>query len=267
MYHWGRRSPTTGDAADAPTTAPLASGGVNSAVQQTDGGFPHGCAGCDSGGNWCADDRRRGHCDYTFRKKELIQNTAGRELPFRLFRRSEKDIWNEIVRIQSKILVQPDRIRRCNPDDNTTIIQKKRCRWLEKQTEIVYYKAIGIMKQNRFTIWLKGWPQWGKITAIVVLTLAVLARPWAGLCGWIRVRPLCSRMRAVPPRCFRRRQPPAKQGAPAVPLHRLPTLRAAGAPGTTADAVHTQGDYGAAYDSRGGTVHELVFGTRWDSRK
>ena len=33
---------TTGDAADAPTTAPLASGGVNSAVQQTDGGFPTG---------------------------------------------------------------------------------------------------------------------------------------------------------------------------------------------------------------------------------
>lgn len=40
--------------------------------------IPHGCAGCDSGGNWCADDRRRGHCDYTFPEKELIQNTAGR---------------------------------------------------------------------------------------------------------------------------------------------------------------------------------------------
>lgn len=42
MYHWGRRSPPPGDAADTPTTAPLASGGVNSAVQQTDGGFPTG---------------------------------------------------------------------------------------------------------------------------------------------------------------------------------------------------------------------------------
>ena len=44
------------------------------------------------------------------------------------------------------------------------------------------------MKQNRFTIWLKGWPQWGKITAIVVLTLAVLASAVGGIV-WLDTRP------------------------------------------------------------------------------
>ena len=96
------------------------------------------------------------------------------------------------------------------------------------------------MKQNRFTIWLKGWPQWGKITAIVVLTLAVLASAVGGIV-WLDTRPAAMQSDASSAASlFSPETTAGKTGSTGSTAAPSADTTAAGAPGTTADAVHTQ---------------------------